>query len=97
VLSSKGHAQRKLHLPRRIHRRCHFPEIRVARRNCFHRGCRCAAARKAGLAQKVSPPWMRHCMPIHFVQAPLGDVSVSITGRYLHARLRESSSLYLPD
>jgi hypothetical protein len=40
---------------------------------------------------------MRHCMPIHFVQAPLGDVSVSITGRYLHARLRESSSLYLPD
>jgi integrase/recombinase XerD len=65
-----------------------------------------AAARKAGLAQKVSPHWMRHAhashaldrsAPIHLVQATLGHASVSTTGRYLHARPNESSSFYLPD
>jgi len=65
-----------------------------------------AAARKAGLAQKVSPHWMRHAhashaldrhAPIHLVQATLGHASVSTTGRYLHARPTESSSFYLPD
>jgi len=65
-----------------------------------------AAARKAGLAQKVSPHWMRHAhashaldrsAPIHLVQATLGHASVSTTGRYLHARPSESSSFYLPD
>ena len=49
-----------------------------------------AAARKAGLAQKVSPHWMRHAhashaldrsAPIHLVQATLGHASVSTTGR----------------
>jgi integrase/recombinase XerD len=35
--------------------------------------------------------------PIHLVQATLGQTSVSTTGRYLHARLTESSSFYLPD
>jgi integrase/recombinase XerD len=65
-----------------------------------------AAARKAGLEQKVSPHWMRHAhashaldrsAPIHLVQATLGHASVSTTGRYLHARPTESSSFYLPD
>jgi integrase/recombinase XerD len=65
-----------------------------------------AAAKKAGLAQKVSPHWMRHAhashaldrsAPIHLVQATLGHASVSTTGRYLHARPNESSSFYLPD
>lgn len=65
-----------------------------------------AAAKKAGLEQKVSPHWMRHAhashaldrsAPIHLVQATLGHASVSTTGRYLHARPTESSSFYLPD
>jgi site-specific recombinase XerD len=65
-----------------------------------------SAARKAGLEQKVSPHWMRHAhashaldrsAPIHLVQATLGHASVSTTGRYLHARPNESSSMYLPD
>jgi integrase/recombinase XerD len=65
-----------------------------------------AAARKAGLEQKVSPHWMRHAhashaldrsAPIHLVQATLGHASVSTTGRYLHARPTDSSSLYLPE
>jgi site-specific recombinase XerD len=65
-----------------------------------------AAARRAGLLQRVSPHWLRHAhashaldrsAPIHLVQATLGHASVSTTGRYLHARPTESSSLYLPD
>ena len=65
-----------------------------------------AAARRAGLEQKVSPHWMRHAhashaldrhAPIHLVQATLGHASVSTTGRYLHARPTESSSFYLPE
>ena len=65
-----------------------------------------AAAQAAGLDRKVSPHWMRHAhashaldrsAPIHLVQATLGHASVATTGRYLHARPTESSSLYLPD
>jgi integrase/recombinase XerD len=65
-----------------------------------------AAAREAGLAQKISPHWMRHAhashaldrsAPIHLVQATLGHASVSTTGQYLHARPTDSSSFYLPD
>ena len=65
-----------------------------------------AAARVAGLPEKVSPHWLRHAhashaldrnAPIHLVQATLGHASVSTTGRYLHARPTESSSFYLPD
>ncbi len=65
-----------------------------------------AAARAAGIEEKVSPHWMRHAhashaldrnAPIHLVQATLGHASVSTTGRYLHARPNDSSSLYLPD
>ncbi len=63
-----------------------------------------AAAKAAGLPQKISPHWMRHAhashaldhnAPIHLVQATLGHASVATTGRYLHARPTESSSLYL--
>ena len=65
-----------------------------------------AAAGKAGLEKKISPHWLRHAhashalersAPIHLVQATLGHASLSTTGRYLHARPTESSSLYLPD
>jgi integrase/recombinase XerD len=65
-----------------------------------------AAANKAGLAQKISPHWLRHAhashaldrnAPIHLVQATLGHASVATTSRYLHARPTESSSFYLPD
>ena len=65
-----------------------------------------AAAQRAGLPKKVSPHWLRHAhashaldrsAPIHLVQATLGHASVSTTGRYLHARPAESSSLYLPE
>jgi integrase/recombinase XerD len=64
------------------------------------------AARRAGLPQRVSPHWLRHAhashaldrsAPLHLVQATLGHRSVSTTGRYLHARPTESSSLYLPE
>jgi len=63
-----------------------------------------AAAQAAGLPDGVSPHWMRHAhashaldhnAPIHLVQATLGHASVATTGRYLHARPTESSSLYL--
>ena len=64
------------------------------------------AARRAGLANAsdVSPHWMRHAhashamdrgAKVHLVQATLGHASVATTGRYLHARPEESSSLYL--
>jgi integrase/recombinase XerD len=65
-----------------------------------------AAARAAGIERKVSPHWMRHAhashaldrnAPIHLVQVTLGHASVSTTGRYLHARPSDSSSLYLDE
>ena len=63
------------------------------------------AARTAGLAQPVSPHWLRHAhathaldrgAPLHLVQATLGHRSVATTGRYLHVRPQESSSRFLP-
>lgn len=63
-----------------------------------------AAARRAGVAGKVSPHWFRHAhashaldrgAPISLVQATLGHSSVATTGRYLHARPSESSSRFL--
>jgi integrase/recombinase XerD len=62
------------------------------------------AARRAGLALPVSPHWLRHAhashaldrgAPLHLVQATLGHTSIATTGRYLHARPRESSSRFL--
>jgi len=61
------------------------------------------AGERAGL--EVSPHWLRHAhashaldhgAPIHLVQATLGHSSVATTGRYLHARPKESSSRFLP-
>jgi integrase/recombinase XerD len=62
------------------------------------------AARRAGIEVPVSPHWLRHAhashaldrgTPIHLVQATLGHASITTTGRYLHARPKESSSRYL--
>jgi integrase/recombinase XerD len=63
------------------------------------------AAARAGIDLPVSPHWFRHAhashaldrgAPIHLVQATLGHASISTTGRYLHARPKESSSQFLP-
>jgi integrase/recombinase XerD len=62
------------------------------------------AARRAGIELNVSPHWLRHAhgshaldrgAPIHLVQATLGHASVATTGKYLHARPKESSSRFL--
>ena len=64
----------------------------------------CAAAKRAGLDQQVSPHWLRHAhashsldrgAPIHLVKETLGHSSVATTGNYLHARPSESSGKYL--
>ena len=63
-----------------------------------------AAAARAGIELPVSPHWFRHAhashaldrgAPIHLVQATLGHASITTTGRYLHARPRESSGRFL--
>jgi len=63
------------------------------------------AAQRAGIEKLVSPHWMRHGHASHalergasisLVQATLGHSSIATTGRYLHARPTESSSMYLP-
>jgi integrase/recombinase XerD len=62
------------------------------------------AAIRAGIQLAVSPHWLRHAhashaldrgAPISLVQATLGHASVQTTGRYLHARPKESSSRFL--
>ena len=62
------------------------------------------AAARAGVDLPVSPHWFRHAhashaldrgAPIHLVQATLGHASITTTGRYLHARPKESSSRFL--
>lgn len=62
------------------------------------------AAERAGIELPVSPHWLRHAhashaldrgAPIHLVQATLGHASITTTGRYLHARPKESSSRFL--
>jgi integrase/recombinase XerD len=63
------------------------------------------AGKCAGIEASVSPHWLRHAhashaldrgAPIHLVQATLGHASINTTGRYLHARPKDSSSRYLP-
>lgn len=63
-----------------------------------------AAARRAGILEKVSPHWLRHAhashslergTPLSLIQATLGHSSVAITGRYLHARPKDSSARHL--
>jgi integrase/recombinase XerD len=62
------------------------------------------AAARAGVEARVSPHWLRHAhashaldrgAPIHLVQATLGHASITTTGRYLHARPKDSSSRFL--
>jgi integrase/recombinase XerD len=62
------------------------------------------AARRAGIEAAVSPHWLRHAhashaldrgAPIHLVQATLGHASINTTGRYLHARPKDSSGRFL--
>jgi site-specific recombinase XerD len=62
------------------------------------------AARRAGIEAAVSPHWLRHAhashaldrgASIHLVQATLGHASITTTGRYLHARPKDSSSRFL--
>jgi integrase/recombinase XerD len=62
------------------------------------------AAHRAGIDLQVSPHWLRHAhashaldrgAPIHLVQATLGHASITTTGRYLHARPKDSSSRFL--
>ena len=62
------------------------------------------AAHRAGIDLRVSPHWLRHAhashaldrgAPIHLVQATLGHASITTTGRYLHARPKDSSSRFL--
>ena len=67
-----------------------------------------AAKRVPGLeeaiAETVSPHWLRHAhashamdrgAPVHLVKETLGHANIATTGRYLHARPTDSSSLYL--
>src|ERR1051325_4737763 len=62
------------------------------------------AAQRAGVELRVSPHWLRHAhashaldrgAPIHLVQATLGHASITTTGRYLHARPKDSSGRFL--
>ena len=62
------------------------------------------AAARASIDLAVSPHWMRHAhashaldrgAPIHLVQATLGHASITTTGRYLHARPKDSSGRLL--
>ena len=62
------------------------------------------AANHAGIELPVSPHWLRHAhashaldrgAPIHLVQATLGRASITTTGRYLHARPKDSSARFL--
>jgi len=62
------------------------------------------AARRAGIAGKVSPHWMRHAhathalengAPITLVQATLGHSSIETTAKYTHVRPNASSGQYL--
>ncbi len=59
---------------------------------------------RAGIARAISPHWLRHAhashaldrgAPIHLVQATLGHTSIATTGKYLHARPKESSGGFL--
>lgn len=80
----------------------HLKEVQV------NRIVKAAAKRVPGLdgavAKAVSPHWLRHAhashsmdrgAPVHLVKETLGHANIATTGRYLHARPTDSSSLYL--
>jgi hypothetical protein len=62
------------------------------------------AAKRAGISEKTSAHWLRHChashdlnreTPIHLLSQTLGHASVATTSKYLHAKPNDSSGLYL--
>jgi integrase/recombinase XerD len=62
------------------------------------------AAAAAGLSDKVSSHWLRHChashaldagAPITLVRDSLGHSSISVTNRYAHARPNDGSARFL--
>jgi integrase/recombinase XerD len=62
------------------------------------------AAIRAGISEKTSAHWLRHChashalnrgAPIHLLSQTLGHASVATTSKYLHAKPNDSSGLYL--
>ncbi len=62
------------------------------------------AAKRAGISEKTSAHWLRHChashalnrgAPIHLLSQTLGHASVATTSKYLHAKPNDSSGLYL--
>jgi integrase/recombinase XerD len=64
-----------------------------------------AAAKRARIEKAVSAHWMRHAhashaidrgSPISLVTAQLSHSSCAVTSRYVHARVGDSSSRYLP-
>ena len=63
------------------------------------------AGQRAGIAETVSPHWLRHSHGTHslergappqLTQRTLGHASLETTSKYLHARPSDSSGLYLP-
>jgi len=59
---------------------------------------------RAGISEKTSTHWLRHChashalnrgAPIHLLSQTLGHASVATTSKYLHAKPNDSSGLYL--
>lgn len=63
------------------------------------------AATRASVKPGVSPHWLRHAhashaldrgAPISLVRDTLGHASIQTTGRYAHARPKDSSARYLP-
>ena len=62
------------------------------------------AANRAGITRPISPHWFRHAHASHAlengatvkeIQATLGHVDISTTGRYLHLRPDTGSSIFL--
>ena len=62
------------------------------------------SAKRAGIKKAVSPHWFRHAHASHaldrgakisLVQVTLAHSSIQTTGKYIHAKPGESSSMYL--
>jgi site-specific recombinase XerD len=95
LITVEHHAPDKLVFVTRTGR----PLAQQSARDSFKR-----VAKRAGLAQKVSPHWLRHAhashaldhgAPVHLVQATLGHSSLDTTSRYAHAKPGASSTDFL--
>ena len=62
------------------------------------------AAKRAGISEKTSAHWLRHCHASHalnrggtdsLAESNFGHASVATTSKYLHAKPNDSSGLYL--